>query len=786
MGLKRRHPLSLLALTACALAGCASRDSGVAFHDDLRHYQQVLAETDYADSHTPPQLVNPGTPPPLAMRGPVEMRYWDIPLKEAIQIGLSNATVLRDLGGAVLDSPASLQSLQDPSLVETDPRFGVAAALSAFDAELLLNGIFQKNDRMLNNRFAAGSFQLSQDRHDYEAALRKRTAAGTQYILRQTWDYDSNNANGNFFPTAWDTAVEAEFRQPLLMGSGVEYNRIAGPLGTPGNINGVVIARINTDISLTDLEIGLRDFVSNAENAYWDLYFAYRDLDAKKRARDESLRLWQELAALKGLPGAEEDKVEQAREQYFRFEADVENALSGRLVEGTQADNDTTGGTFRANGGVYVTERRLRWLLGLPLNDDFLIRPSQDPSLAKVVFDWDSVVGECLTRRPELRRQRLTVQRRELELIASRNFLKPRLDAVGTYRWRGFGHNLLDPATADQERFDNAYADLTSGDFQEWQLGFEFSMPLGFRQAYAGVRNSQLALARENAVLHEQERQVLHDLSNALSEMERAYKVAQVNLNRRNAAQVRLKALQETAEEGNITDVDLILDAQQRLAAAESDFFRSVAEYALAVKNVHVEKGTWKSYHEVFLAEDLTCGPGPSYESLPAPAVAPGATPANRVTDDLTPPAGHAPALEPQPALPPNAGFPPQIQQQLEQPRLQQPELSPPPPAAPPAPSVPMNPVPLRRVPPADGQIQPGGVFQPEGNQPGFGSELHRSEPVQLPPPPDQPLLSDPLPDAPPPPPVSGAARPPSESPPPAPFEAPSGMLPGGGASRLG
>ena len=33
-----------------------------------------------------------------------------------------------------------------------------------------------------------------------------------------------------------------------------------------------------TDISLADFEIGLRDFVSNVENAYWDLYFAYRNL----------------------------------------------------------------------------------------------------------------------------------------------------------------------------------------------------------------------------------------------------------------------------------------------------------------------------------------------------------------------------------------------------------------------------------------------------------------------------------------------------------------------------
>ena len=271
-----------------------------------------------------------------------------------------------------------------------------------------------------------------------------------------------------------------------------------------------------------------------------------------------------------------------------------------------RGNNENGSGSFRTTGGVYVAERRLRLLLGLPLNDDRLIRPNQEPSLAKVVFDWDTVVSESLTRRPELRRQRLNVRRRELELLAHQNFLKPRLDAVGRYRYRGLGHDLIDPAGGPF--LDNAYQTLASGDYQEWQLGFEFSMPLGFREGHAAVRNSQLLLAREQALLHEQERQVVHDLSNVMSDLDRAYKLAQVNLNRRRAAQQRLQVLDEKARQGNVTFVNLTLDAQQRLASADSDFFRSLADYALAVKNVHFNKDTWKTYHQIFLAEDLTRG----------------------------------------------------------------------------------------------------------------------------------------------------------------------------------
>ena len=108
----------------------------------------------------------------------------------------------------------------------------------------------------------------------------------------------------------------------------MNFNRIAGPGATPGVINGVLIARIRTDVSIADFEMGLRDFVSNVENAYWDLYYAYRDLDAKIKARDIALDTWRRIQALNeaGRRGGEAEKEAQAREQYYRFQEQVQIA----------------------------------------------------------------------------------------------------------------------------------------------------------------------------------------------------------------------------------------------------------------------------------------------------------------------------------------------------------------------------------------------------------------------------------------------------------------------------
>ncbi len=542
---------------------------------------------------------------PMTLATPGQTEYWNVTLQETVQIALAESPVIRDLGGAVLRTPANIETQWDPAVVETDPRFGVEAALSAFDAQLTASAFGEKNDRALNNEFFGGGTRLlDQDTAVWQTQLAKRTAIGSQFALRHYTDYDSNNAPSNLFPSAYNTRFEMEVRQPLLQGAGAEFNRIAGPNSVPGLYQGVLIARVNTDVELADFEIAVRDLVSNVENAYWDLYFAYRDLDAKIAARDSSLETWRRIHALfkAGRRGGEAEKEAQAREQFYRFQEEVENALSGRLVGGTSVNNGSSGGTFRATGGVQVAERRLRMLIGLPPSDGRLMRTADEPVTAPIHFDWSEITRESLVRRVELRKQRFVTRRYELEQIASKNFLLPQLDAVARQRWRGFGNDLLHSDSTGRPRFDNAYMDLVSGDFQEWQVGFELTVPLGYRQAAAAVRNADLLLCRSRAILKEQEHLVLHDAASAVAEFDRAVVVAQTTARRLDAAREQSAAVQ-AAYEADKAPLDLMLEAQRRLADAESRHFQSLAEYAIAIKNVHYAKGTLLDYDGVVLSE---------------------------------------------------------------------------------------------------------------------------------------------------------------------------------------
>jgi outer membrane protein TolC len=387
----------------------------------------------------------------------------------------------------------------------------------------------------------------------------------------------------------------------VLKGAGIEFNRIAGPGAKPGVYNGVVIARINTDVTLADFEAQVRDLVYDVEETYWDLYLAYRDLDAKMAGRAAALQTWRSVQRKFQVGTADREQEAQAREQYYFFDAQVINAISG-ISAGALSRS------LPVPGGVYTTERRLRRLLGMPASDGPIIRPFEEPSTTLVVFDWDASLEESLTRRVELRKQKWIVKRRELELIAARNFLKMRADVIGRYGFRGFGNDLLGPRNVEagilsqEVPYGSAFGDLFSGEKQEWYLGFELSTPIGNRIGHVAVRNAELLLARERAIHRDQEFEIMHELSDAFAELDRAHTAARANFNGRLAAHQQLQAITRKYDAGRVP-LEFLLDAQRRTTDRDSVYYRTLVDYSLAIANVNFARGSYLNEHAIFLSE---------------------------------------------------------------------------------------------------------------------------------------------------------------------------------------
>lgn len=622
MNQRKRWVLVLLLAFSTVASGCMHSRQYYFFEDkDLSVYKCAATELEAPNVDSCPLDEVRHAQRPMTLENFEHAQFWDLCLEDAVQTTLANSKVIRRIqiagaikgtavavptvdseggSGSLLLSPDNVKTTFDPAVQESTVNAlnqGVEAALSEFDAQLAASMFWERQERPVNGVTSEGVFigstaitNFEQDVAVFRGQLSKTAANGTRFAARHNVFYDRNNIPGRASTDQFFLNYEFEARQPLLHRAGALFNRIAGPNSAIGVYNGVSIARIHQDITLADFECNVRNMVFDVEKAYWELHFAYRALDAAKRGRDAAIDYYRRVSATDkmGKPLYPAEVIAGARADYFRFRSQVELLLSDLLQ----------------------TERTLRYAMGLTSGDCRLIRPCDEPTTAEMCFDWDEIHCEALCRSCELRQQKWRIKQRELELIAARNYLLPRLDAVALYRFLGAGDDLIDPNGRGFPPFEgsNAYSTLTDGNYQEWQLGIEFSMAIGFRKELAEVRNKQLQLARERSRLQDQELTVTHLLADSLRLLEDWHHVMESQLNSWIAARQRTAALRAKLEAGEQVNFLDFREAIGSEANAETEYYRALINYNKEIPHVHFRKGSLLEYNNICLAE----GPWPT------------------------------------------------------------------------------------------------------------------------------------------------------------------------------
>ena len=573
------------------ITGCHHHDQEISFSPSCAPCQDFLQQIEYPDASCAGESdgMEFMTGPPMTVSNFEELEPWNLTVDQCVEMTLANSKVMNKLGGVVVSAPQAASTLYDQALVETNPFGSVEAALSAFDAQWNSSSFLNHTEQPV-----IGATELfgspKTDGANINMGLSKQTASGASFAMGSRTIYQRQGLKPFFAPSRKNWTVEKTFevRQPLLRNRGTQINRIAGPNATPGNYNGVLISRIRSDISLADFEASVRDLVRDVVNNYWLLYFGYRDLDTAILARNAARDTWanRKLRLDNGV-GRPDDEA-QARQQYYRFDQLAQTALVG-IPQGRP--------------GVLGAERELRRLMGLPVYDGQVIRPITEPITAPVAFNWEDSQIQTLGRRVEVRRQKWQVRQRELELIAAKQLYRWRFDLMGNYNFKGWSpYQWMGAAGTAPGGPSSAYYQLLNNHLADWNLGFEISGALGNRQGHLAVRNAELNLTRERALLKEQQRQLLHDLSSAFSEVDRAFEAMRVSFNQRVAVQAELEPKKKRVEEGQ-DQVFFLLDAQQRAATAESDVHRSISEYNRALMQYAFTTGSLLSRYNIYLTE---------------------------------------------------------------------------------------------------------------------------------------------------------------------------------------
>ncbi|HET6424328.1 MAG TPA: TolC family protein, partial [Planctomycetaceae bacterium] len=455
--------------------------------------------------------------------------------------------------------------------------------------------------------------------------------SGGTLSLVHDWDYNSNNSQSQLFTSAYTGRLGLELRQPLWAGAGVEVNGIAGhnsqrSRGISGVNQGVVIAQINTKISQIDFERQVIELVRDIGQQYWDLYAAYREYEAEVEVRDRAKQTFEEVRSRfsRGLPGGGAADEAQAEELALDSEGRVESSLSN----------------------LYAVEGRLRRLIGLPAEDERVLRPADVPEEATPPVDRITLLQCAYMNRLELRRQKSQIESLALQVDAACNLANPRLDFVAGSQLNGFGDNLYNQRTNDDTTFygyNSAYSTLMRGEQVSWNMGVEFSVPLFLRAERAQVRQTELKLMKARRVLEQQEIEITHELHAALQSLERWKKQIAIQQKRMDASKRRMTAASADYEAGR-TSLDLLLRSQQSLALAETARHRSLAEHAKALLDLKYRAG------ELLQSQSIQMNPANTVPAEPAPSTSP--TPLPTPTPKPGPSLGDPHSVENLPALP--------------------------------------------------------------------------------------------------------------------------------------
>ncbi|REJ90630.1 MAG: TolC family protein [Planctomycetota bacterium] len=581
-----------------AVAGCAFEQPKIHYFGkgDHRYYRNYATEIEYpvVATETAPELA--ASAPPHTIRDLERCEIRELLLAEAVHTALINSEIIRrnadflSPGNSLLVSPESAPSVFDPAIQESGVLFGnrgVEAALSDFDAQLTTQMIWGREETLQNNPFFGGGVggggALVNDTAMYQSSLSKSFANGGTVQFNHNVDYLWSSAfsgPASLFNSVYTGNIEVLYQQPLLAGAGTEFTRTAGPIarsfgGITGVSQGVLIARINNDIEIAAFERSVQNLVLDVENAYWDLYLAYRTYDTAVEARDSALETWRLTEKQAGEVLIPADEA-QARGALHAAEAAAQTALSN----------------------IYTAETRLRRLMAVEVNDNTIFRPASTPVTAELIPDWYSDLTQALTHRVDLRQQKWRIKSLDLQLKAARSLTQPRLDFLAGYRVNAFGDNLID---YDGPSINSYAQTLTANNHTGWNLGFQMNWPIGFRSAHAQVRSYELRLLKAQEALAQQELEIGHELAASYQELARAFATLQSNRLRYEATRENVRGLEpRVLTEDN---VDVILRAYQRRAEAEQAYYASLVDYNKALADLQYRKGTALAYNNVHLME---------------------------------------------------------------------------------------------------------------------------------------------------------------------------------------
>jgi outer membrane protein TolC len=514
-----------------------------------------------------PKIRRPAGPPPPTVADPQpDLTERRISLDEAIRITLSNSTVVRVLAGTTAVS--SGRTIYDPGIANTT----IDQEQARFDPQFNLNNNFNRIETptaVLDPLSPVGATITGFRNDDYSLS----TGISKTNVAGGTLAFNINDNLDRFTPGIFPLdpqnrdSLTLSYTQPLLQGAGIAPN-----------LAPVVIARINTEISYFQFKDSMDQSVRGVIEAYWALVFARTDAWARRQQVQQGTAALERAEARSRLGFGSSAEVAQARSALANFKATL----------------------IIADANVIQREAALRNIMGLPPSDSSRLVPITPPSASRLNINWDEIVNIAEDQRPDLIELKLIVEADRQMIIQARNNALPKLDTTLLYRWNGLEGRTPTRANLSTE----------GGEFTDWTLGLNFSVPLGLRQSRAGLRQKELILARDSANLDQGFHAALHDLATSTRNVAEFYEEYQALKEARVAARLNLD-LQVAAFRAGRTIFLNVLQAITDWGNSVSAEAQALTQYNTDLADLERQTGTILNTHGIQFYEERFASIGP-------------------------------------------------------------------------------------------------------------------------------------------------------------------------------
>ncbi len=442
---------------------------------------------------------------------------------------------------AVLRNNLELQAeLFAPAIANAE----LGAERAKFESTIFAS--YTRNDQGVLTNLEQGE-PTNQD--EFLTGVRVPLATGGQVTvdtLATQRDQAASGVLGNAEP--WESNLRFSISQPLLRDAGINANTAS-----------IRIAEWNKDIVDSRVKLAAIRILADADRDYWRLFAAVRELEVRRTQYESAL--------------AQLERAERRFKAGDVAEIEVIRARSGV--------GSTIESIIRADANVRRQQRVLKRVMNdpdVPLDSSTFLRPASDPSPLRIELDPRRLVDAAIANRMEMLELELQIAIDALTVDLRRNQSLPLVALDYRYSIQG-----------DDRSFSTAYSAL--GDFDSHRIGVSGEIPIGNDVRESRLNAAVLQRAQRLATRSARRLAIEAEVLDALDRLQESWQTILAARLETVLAGRTVEAEKRQFDVGLRTSTD-VLDAESRLADAQSREVRALADYEIALVDIAFATGT--------------------------------------------------------------------------------------------------------------------------------------------------------------------------------------------------